>query len=91
MLDDLIITYSIGIIKFLRKLDFDILFTTPQLKHIVVFVIAMILKGYNGKVSDVEELTSHRHRTCTGKLLNKSPWDETFLLEALRKHAIKRI
>ncbi|MGF7058200.1 SRSO17 transposase [Brassicibacter mesophilus] len=51
----------------------------------------MVLKGYNGKVSDVEQLTSYRHRTSIADFLNKSPWDETFLLHAIREHAIKRI
>jgi energy-converting hydrogenase Eha subunit G len=62
MFDDLIITGTDKIIKFLRKLDIDIFLTTPQIKHVIAFICAMMLKGYNGKVSDVSELALHRHR-----------------------------
>jgi len=36
MFDDLIITGTDKIIKFLRKLDIDIFLTTPQLKHVMI-------------------------------------------------------
>ena len=73
MFDNLIIAGTDKIINFLRKLDIDIFLTTPQIKHVIAFLCTMVLKGYNGKVSDVSELTSHRHRTCIGNFLNNSP------------------
>jgi len=91
MFDDLIINNSFNIIKFLNRLDLDLFFTKPQLRHIIAFVIAMALKGYKGKVSDASELTSHRHRTNIGKFLNKSPWNEEFLTQAIREYNIKCI
>jgi len=91
MFDDLIITGTDKIIKFLRKLDIDIFLTTPQIKHVIAFICAMMLKGYNGKVSDVSELALHRHRTCIGKFLNNSPWEEELVLKSLKEHVIDRI
>lgn len=91
MLENLIITASSSIIKFLIKLDLDLFLTEPQFKHVISFISAMVLKGYNGKVTDVAELTSHRHRTCVGEFLSKSPWDEKLVLESLKEHVIKRI
>ena len=91
MFDDLIIKGTDKIIKFLRKLDIDIFLTTSQIKHVIAFICAMMLKGYNGKVSDVSELAFHRHRTCIGKFLNNSPWEEELVLKSLKEHVIDRI
>lgn len=91
MFDNLIIMGSSKIINFIYKLDLDIILSTPQLKHVVAFVSAMVLKGFNGKVNDVSDLTSHRHRTCVGTFLNKSPWDEELVLKSLQEHVIGTI
>lgn len=63
MLENLIINGFTKIVKFITLLDLDLILTEPQLKHVAVFMNAMILKGFNGKVNDVAGLTSHRHRT----------------------------
>lgn len=91
MFDDLIINDSFGIIKFLNRLNLDILYSNPQLKHITAFVMAMVLKGFHGKVSDINELYFTRHRTTIGKFLNDSPWNEILLSEEIKRYAIKRI
>lgn len=91
MFNNLIIVGSSKIIKFISTLDIDIFLTTPQLKHVVAFISAMVLKGYNGKVNDVSELTSPRHRTCIGHFLNKSPWDESLVLKSLKEHVLNSI
>jgi hypothetical protein len=66
MFNNLIIMGSSKIINLIYKLDLDIFLTAPQQKHVVAFLSAMVLKGYKGKVNDVSELTSPRHRTCIG-------------------------
>lgn len=91
MFNDLIINNSFDIIKFLNKLNLDLFYSSPQLKHIAAIIMAMIIKGFNGKVSDVHEATSHRHHTTIGKFLNNSTWNESFLSEEIRSYAIKRI
>ena len=91
MFDDLIINDSFDIIKFLNKLNLDLFLTRPQFKHLVAFVLAMALKGFNGKISDVNELHTEKHRTTISRFLNKSSWDESLLLEEMKKYAIKRI
>ncbi len=91
MFESIIVTASSLIIKFLLKLDLDLFLTEPQLKHVITFISAMVLKGYNGKVTDVAELTFHRHRTCIGQFLKKSSWDEALVLNSLKEHVIKRI
>jgi hypothetical protein len=91
MFNNFIILGSSKIIKLIYKLDLDIFLTAPQQKHVVAFISAMVLKGYNGKVSDVSELTSHRHRTCIEHFLNKSPWEEALVLKSLQEHVINSI
>lgn len=46
MFDNLIITGSNKIIQFLHKLDLDIFLTEPQIKHVMAFICAMVLKVY---------------------------------------------
>jgi len=53
--------------------------------------MSMVLKGFNGKLSDVNELNCCRYRTTIGKFLNSSPWDESLLADEIRSYAIKRI
>jgi hypothetical protein len=91
MFNNLIITAAPSIIKFLIKLDLDLFFSKPQLKHVEAFISAMVLKGFNGKITDIADLTSRRHRTSVGKFLSKSPWDEELVLKSLKEYTIKRI
>lgn len=91
MFNDLIINDSFDIINFLNKLNLDLLFSKPQFKHLITFVSAMVLKGFNGKISGVNELHIEKHRTTISRFLNKSSWDESLLLEEMKKYAIKNI
>jgi hypothetical protein len=91
MFENIIITVSSSIIKFLIKLNLDLFFSKPQIKHVEAFISAMVLKGFNGKITDVADLTSHRHRTSIGKFLSESPWDEKLVLKSLNEYTIKRI
>jgi len=50
MFDDLIITGTDKIIKFLRKLDIDIFLTTPQIKHVIAFSPCQDLVGTFRKI-----------------------------------------
>src|SRR3712207_9148210 len=77
--------------KFFKQLNFDLYLTKPQLKHLEGIMNAMILKGFNGKVSDIAELASKRHRTSITRFLSKSNWDENLLINALKSKVIDLI
>ncbi|KEI08577.1 hypothetical protein Z958_12940, partial [Clostridium novyi B str. NCTC 9691] len=76
MFQNSIISNELSLYKFFKQLNFDLYLTKPQLKHLEGIMNAMILKGFNGKVSDIAELASKRHRTSITRFLSKSNWDE---------------
>jgi len=51
----------------------------------------MLSKGYKGKISDIAELASQRHRTSITRFLSSSTWNEIFLIQALRALVIELI
>jgi len=51
----------------------------------------MISKGYTGKVSDIAELASPRHRTSITRFLSNSTWDEKLLTKALKALVVELI
>ena len=91
MFNDLIINDSPDIIKFLNKLNLDLYLSKPQFRHMTVFLLSMALKGFKGKISDVNDFDTKKHRTTISRFINKSPWDESLLLEDMKRYAINRI
>jgi len=80
MFCDLIINGIPEISNFLKILRINIYMTKPQTKHLIAFVIAMMLSGYNGKMKDVSELSLNAHRTSAGRFLDNDSWDgESFI------------
>lgn len=78
--------------KFLIQLGLTLYLTLPQFKHIASFVTGATQKGYTGKVTDISELEHFsKHRTCIGKFLTKSNWNEDYVLHALQHYAISKI
>ncbi|MEW8957152.1 hypothetical protein [Clostridium sp.] len=51
----------------------------------------MISNGYNGKISDIAELTSPRHSTSITRFFSKSTWDENLLGRSLKSLVIDLI
>lgn len=86
-----IISDDLSLHKFLKQLNFDLYLTKPQLEPFKSIKNAMIFKGYQGKISDVAELASPRHRTSISRFLSNSTWNEEFLLKALRSFVIDLI
>jgi hypothetical protein len=86
-----IISEELSMDKFFNKLNFDLYLTKPQLKHLRSIMNAMILKGFKGKVSDIAELDSQRHRTSITRFLSNSNWDETRLSNSLRLQVLDLI
>lgn len=52
---------------------------------------AMISKGFNGKVSDIAELTPARHRTSITRFLSNSSWNEKLLKRSLKAYTVELI
>lgn len=77
--------------KFFKKLNFDLYLTKLQIKHLENIMNAMISKGFNGKVSDVAELSSARYRTSITRFLSNSSWDEKLLERALKAYIVELI
>ncbi|QPW59402.1 IS701 family transposase (plasmid) [Clostridium botulinum] len=91
MFQNLIISNELSLYKFFKQLNFDLYLTKPQLEHLEGTMTAMILKGFNGKVSDIAELAFKRHRTSITRFLSKSNWDENLLINALKSKVIELI
>ena len=91
MFQNTIISDELSIYKFFKQLNFDLYLTKPQLNHLESIMNAMISKGYNGKVSDIAELASQRHRTSITRFLSNSTWDEKLLIKALKSLVVELI
>jgi len=88
MFCELIVKAMPEIVKFFQSLRLDFYFTKPQVRHMQAFIVAMALNGFNGKINQVSELALHADRTCVGRFLDSGSWNETYLIDALNKHAI---
>ena len=91
MFQNTIISEESTLYKFFKQLNFDLYLTNPQLKHLESILNAMISKGYRGKVSDIAELASHRHRTSITRFLSDSPWNHALLEQYLKSFVIDSI
>lgn len=77
-----------SMVKFFKQLNLGLYFSKPQIKHLQAFIVAMMLKGFGGKLTDVAELAIHTHRTSVGRFLDSDAWDEAYLIRAIREHVI---
>ncbi|MPQ45206.1 IS701 family transposase [Clostridium tarantellae] len=84
MFQELIIPDNLSLDKFLRELNFDLYLTKPQLKHLQSIINAMMATGFNGKMSQVAETDSTKHRTSVSRFMSSSSWDESLLQRSLR-------
>lgn len=91
MFQNTIISNELSIYKFFKQLNFDLYLTKPQLSHLESIINAMVSKGYNGKISDIAELASPRHRTSITRFLSSSNWDESLLSKSLRSLVLELI
>jgi len=69
-----------SLVEFFELLKLPFYFSKPQIRHLQGFIVAMMLKGFGGKVADVVELALHTHRTCVGKFLDSDGWNCAYLL-----------
>ena len=91
MFDELIIRAMPELVKFFRSLNMSFYFTKDQVKNFKAFVVAMMMKGFSGKMSDVADLTRYSHRTSFGRFLDSPAWDEEWLITAINRHVLQKI
>lgn len=91
MFQNTIISGQLSIYKFFKQLNFDLYLTKPQLNHLESIMNAMLSKGYNGKVSDIAELASQRHRTNITRFLSSNSWNEGLLIKSLKSLVLELI
>lgn len=91
MFDELIIKAVPSLVKFFDLLNLHLYFSKPQIRHMQAFIVAMMLKGFCGKMTDVAELSLHAHRTCIGRFLDSGSWEEKYLEKAVKKHVLNVI
>lgn len=91
MFQNSIIPNELSIYNFFKQLNFDLYLTKPQIRHLQEALNAMLLNGYNGKISDIAELSSPRHRTSITRFFSKSTWNEELLRKSLKSLVIDLI
>jgi hypothetical protein len=91
MFAELIINAMPELVKFFGLLKLGFYYSKPQARHLQAFIVAMMLKGFGGKMTDVAELALHAHRTCIGRFLDSDSWNEDYLITAIKKHTVSTI
>ena len=91
MFCELMIKAMPKIVKFTQELNLAHHFSKPQIKHMQAFIIAMLMKGFCGKISHISDRTHHADRTCVGRFLDSAGWDDSLLIKSLNDYAIKSI
>jgi hypothetical protein len=77
------------IYKFLIQLKIEFYLTSPQVDHLVNFMLSCLQMNFNGKINFVSRLyTNYRHRTSIGRFFTKSNWMQDKILKVLKKHNI---
>lgn len=71
------------IFKFMLNLNLHKTFGLVAFNHITEFLAASVLKGFNGKINDIAEI-SKNHRTTIGHFFNNGKWDEESLLKTIK-------
>jgi len=76
--------------KFILSLGLDKIYSRVVVNHIASLLMAMAIKGFSGKMTDVAELKMC-HRTTTSYFLSKSPWDEKLLEKLIKEKAMQHM
>lgn len=57
-------------------------FSKPVLRHFTHFIDGMSSIGFTGKLTQIHKFSHHpKHRTTLGHFLQKSPWQDKYLLQ----------
>ena len=91
MFSELIINGMQDMVKFFEKLDMPFYFTKPQIKHMQAFIVAMMLKGFDGKMTQVSGLALHADRSSVCRFLDSKSWNDEYLLRVMNEQVISEI
>ena len=91
MFCELILKAMPELVKYFQDLELGFYFTKPQIRHMQAFIVAMMMKGFCGKITNVSDLALHADRTCVGRFLDSDSWNDEYLTRALNAHVIGRI
>lgn len=75
--------------KFFKNFNLPLYLGKTAVKHVKSFFKAAVTKGFNAKVTDIAEQSTH-HRTTLGHFLNKGVWDETLIERRIKQQVLKR-
>jgi hypothetical protein len=76
--------------KFFFEHHLDAIYNQTIIGHLMSFLIAMVLKGFSGKMTDVAEVSTS-HRTTLSRFLSENAWDEKPLRELNKKTSFEYI
>ena len=76
--------------NFFIKNNFYMLYSQTVLKHLIAFLTAMALKGFNAKIVDVAE-ASHYHRTTLSHFICKGKWNDAPIKDFIKSYSFEYI
>lgn len=91
MFQELIISDELTLDKYFNKLNFDLYLTKPQLNHLKSLFNGMTSTGFNGKISQIAEEASNKHRTSITRFISNSNWDESLLQRSFKNFVVNTI
>jgi len=91
MFCELIIKAIPELVKYTLALELNFYFSKPQVKHMQAFILAMMMRGYCGKLTNVSEQILHTDHSCISRFLDSNSWNDAFLIRTLNAYVIKKI
>ncbi|HML06230.1 MAG TPA: transposase [Methanobacterium sp.] len=78
--------------KFIIAFGLAMYLKSPQIKHLINFVLSCLQKDFNGKTTEISELyTNERHRTSIARFFTESTWSGKLILSKMKKQCISKI
>jgi hypothetical protein len=78
--------------KYFNNLNLGFYLTSPQIRHLINFILTCLQINFNGKMLEMSNLyTNERHRTCVCRFITESPWNFQLVLRSIQRDNINRI
>lgn len=84
------IHHSAFIYNQLKKLNLCKFYSNRVINHLISILISIFISGYHGKTTDFAK-NSSCHRTTIAHFLNSGKWDDSLLLDTLKRSVIEII
>ena len=91
MFCELIIKAIPELVKYTQVLELNFYFTKPQVKHMQAFILAMMMRGYCGKITNVSDQILHTDHSCISRFLDSDSWNDAFLIRTLNAYVTTKI